>query len=170
MKKHDVVRTKNGFFFFITEVSQESNFGYHGRLIVKLTRNGNTIFDIEKDDSKKPQREQHEQSSGYLTDWGLFDDEEVSSPITNNVLYGASWTKEGSYSYDESPLDVKDILTVQHYDSIVVDSFVEEDKAVYSFLDYDAEFKGWFKEENYSPKDLIKFEDLRWESTLKNFK
>jgi hypothetical protein len=158
MKKHDLVKTKSGHVFLITEVNQDSNYGVKGQLVVKMWGNGKLVYDIENDESKKPQSRG---TSGYLTDWGF--DEEVPK---QHSITGASWTQEGKYSYDTDPLDIEAIGNPKQYDTIKLDSVFESEKKTLVYLDYDSEFKGWFKEENYTPTDVRGFEDDRWNKVL----
>jgi len=158
MKKHDLVKTKSGHIFFITEIENQSRYGVKGQLVVKMWGNGKLVYDIENDESKKPQSRG---TSGYLTDWGL--EEEVT---TSKAISAASWTQDGDYSYDSDPLDIESVGKPKQYDAIKLDSVFESEKKTLIYLAYDSEFRGWFKEENYTPNDVRGFEEDRWSKVL----
>lgn len=158
-KKHDLVKTRSGHIFLITEIDNVSNYGVHGQLVIKMWGNGKLVYDIENDESKRPVSVTR---STYLEEWG-FDQEDTE--IKRNIT-GASWNKKGEYSYDTDPLDIVATGSPRQYDTIKLDGFTEESKKTLIYLDYDKEFKGWFKEENYTPNDVKGFEDDRWSKVL----
>lgn len=162
MKKNSLVKTQSGHIFFITEVDSNVNFGIKGQLVVAMWSNNKPVFDISNDDSKKPSKSVST-GSGYLSDWG-FEDESIET--TEKTLTAASWNHEGKYGYDTDPLDIVAVGSPRQYDRIQLDGYTEESKKTLIYLDYDKEFTGWFKEENYTPKDVQSFEDNRWSKVL----
>ena len=159
MKKNSLVKTKSGHIFFITDVDANANFGVQGQLVVKMWCNGQLVYDIENDDSKRPKLVA---LNSYLSEWG-FDDEEIE---TKSAITAACWDKNGNYSYEAHEYDVAGVGTPKQYDAIKLDGLTEDSKKTLVYLDYDKEFRGWFKEENYTPSHVKTFEDDRWSKVL----
>lgn len=160
IKKYDLVRTRSGHIFLVVDDQKEVNFGLQGRLIVKLWSNESLIYDIENDDSKKPTSAS---TAGYLSEWGF---EDTDNQITRTIS-GASWNKDGQYSYDTDPLDVVYVGKANHLDRVKLDASSNDDKVEFLYLDYGTELQGWFKQEKYTNQDVKAIDEARWANFLR---